>query len=302
MIELAFGESPAGALKLAKSMRCGQAMRGPVAVICAADGEARREAARGRTWQGADMEGGAADVQALTLALDIGPLSRHIGARRETLELLYGRYEGVAQSMAQSNERTLERLALAAREGGRVRLWVGAGDPAELCALYLICDQLPGARLSLVLLPAALEEDGRIAEYRSSGEVPPEAFGALAAREEALSEARRARYARLWQELARENAPLRALVNGRMMGVPEDFYDFALRAAMPEGKFPLARLLGRALTALPGVGDAWLYLRAMAMARAGELTQVAPAMDDHPYSGIYRRGPLAAPPAKERAR
>ena len=35
-------------------------------------------------------------------------------------------------------------------------------------------------------------------------------------------------YAMLWGILAEENSPLRAVVNNRVLSVPEDFYDFLI--------------------------------------------------------------------------
>lgn len=74
MIELAFGESPAGALKLAKSMKQGDRLNGAIGVIGGTRKE-QREAKKPRNWSGITMEGSSKDVEALTLALDIGDIS-----------------------------------------------------------------------------------------------------------------------------------------------------------------------------------------------------------------------------------
>jgi len=105
-----------------------------------------------------------------------------------------------------------------------------------------------------------------------------------------LSAPRREAYAALWSELAAESAPLRAVVNGRLVGVPEDFYDFALRANIPDGEFPSALLIGKALSFVNGVGHRWLHLRIRHMIGAGELIEVRPANGDHPYSNVLKRG------------
>lgn len=35
-------------------------------------------------------------------------------------------------------------------------------------------------------------------------------------------------YALEWTDLVNENSPLRAVINGKLIGVPEDFYDFRI--------------------------------------------------------------------------
>ena len=70
---------------------------------------------------------------------------------------------------------------------------------------------------------------------------------------------------------------------------------FALRANMPDGEFPLVRLIGKALNQMPGVGDRWLYLRVRAMVAAGELVEVAPPTGENPYSGVMKKGPVKSP-------
>ena len=79
------------------------------------------------------------------------------------------------------------------------------------------------------------------------------------------------------------------MVNGRLSSVPEDFYDFALRASLPEEPVKMGRVLADALTALPGVGDGWLHRRLLALLVAGELREVAPGDGEHPYSTVIQR-------------
>jgi hypothetical protein len=73
------------------------------------------------------------------------------------------------------------------------------------------------------------------------------------------------------------------------MSVPEDFYDFALRANVLEGEFKCAMLLGKTLIQVPGVGDRWLYLRILKMIEDGELIEISPPTDDWPYSAVLKR-------------
>jgi hypothetical protein len=145
--------------------------------------------------------------------------------------------------------------------------------------------------LFVIRVPAQIEQEDCVVSYRSTGEIPAEQFGSFVKKEEQVSLPQRRMYASLWGELVRENAPLRAVVNGQLMGVPEAFYDFVLRNNLPGGDFKVASLIGKALSRMPGVSDRWLYLRTQAMVQVGELLEVAPPTDNHPYSGIMKKGP-----------
>lgn len=178
--------------------------------------------------------------------------------------------------------------------GEEVRIWIADWDPGDLCGLYYVCDLLRNAELpvSLVRVPREkVRSDGTMTTYRGLGEVLPEELGELAVGAVTLTDVQRRAYANRWRELVSENAPLRAVVNGQLMSVEEDHYDFALRAALPEGTNPVraASLIGGALSRLPGVGDVWLYCRILAMLAAGELQEVTPADPDRPYSAMIAR-------------
>lgn len=293
MIELAFSESAAGGLKYAKSMTQGERLSGAVGVIGGTRKE-RRSVKTPRAWTGVTMEGGSRDVAALTLALDIGDLSdmdAGMDGRKRVLDHQFGDFADVSDTIWRTNQHTLARIREARSTLEPIRLWICPGDPGELCGLYCVCYIMgdSGTPLSVVRIPGEIERDGGITWYRGTGEVPAEELGALAAQETPVSALMRCSYATLWSGLTRENAPLRAVVNGRIMGVPADFYDFALRAQMPEGECRVAHLIGRTLGEMPGVGDRWLFLRIREMIAAGELIEVLPPEGDHPYSGTVRR-------------
>ncbi len=297
MIELAFCESAAGALKFAKSMKPGERMQCAAGVIGGTAKERKqlmREAKKPREWHGEALGGDPRDIAMLMLCADIGDISdadSGLQQRKAVLDLLYGEFAGVPDGIWNTTLKGLKRLEEAKTTHEPVRMWVCEASPAELCGLRLVCHLLQGADtpLSTVFVPAQIEKDGCLIEYRGMGDVDAELLGAMAAAyERPVSDALRQIYAAEWRALAGENAPLRALVNGRLLSVPEDFYDFALRAHMPEGEFRMAVLIGKTLGALPGVSDRWLYLRTMAMLRSGELIEVTPATGDHPYSAVIR--------------
>ena len=65
-----------------------------------------------------------------------------------------------------------------------------------------------------------------IISYRNWGEVSAEEFAEFLTYESVLTKEEVRMYAQLWTELTEDNSPLRAMINGKVTGVSEDFYDF----------------------------------------------------------------------------
>lgn len=94
----------------------------------------------------------------------------------------------------------------------------------------------------------------------------------------------------LWNNFKAENAPLRALVNGKLISVPEDFYDHIIMKNIPDRKFVMAQLIGTILGKYPlGVGDGWYALRIKKMIAKNKLEIVADKDASHPYGKILRK-------------
>lgn len=264
MIELAFSESAAGALKMAKTLPDGFSDSRP------------------------------GDITVLNFYLDIGDISGMDGSilgRKKTLNKLFAEYPGVADEIWEINYAGYARLMEAQTTLEPVRMWVLSSSPAELSGLYFVCHLLAdaGTPLSCVRIPAEIEKEDCIVSYRNTGEICPESFLEYMRYEQPVSGLQRTVYANHWTSLAQENAPLRAVVNGTLMGVPEDFYDFALRASIPDTECKIMLLIGRALGRIPGTGDQWLYLRVRAMLQSGELVLVKEA-EEHHYTAVVKRG------------
>ena len=69
-------------------------------------------------------------------------------------------------------------------------------------------------------------------------------------------------YAMAWSELVEDNSPLRAMVNGKLTGVPADFYDFLIWKRLTEKPVKQCRLIGDILGRDPlNVGDWWYAAR-----------------------------------------
>ena len=306
MIEIVFSESACGSLKIAQRFGegrfCGCAVS--VGVIgagregrLAALIQARRRARR--AWESAVPLGGdPADVYGFDLALSVGDLAEDMPGvrRRQVLERLRGFYPGAKEAAAQSvcaAAKAIEAVCRRAAAGESVRIWYSS-QPDEHCGLYWAIEQLWRANACngpvwLVSLPGWEADEARSAVERSCwGEMPPEGWhrhvGAQRLAPRALCRAFAARY----RALREENAPLRATVNGRLLSVPETFYDgliekeIAAQGAAIDEAAVIGNVLGKYR---PGVGDGYLALRIEAMLRAGKLSVLQEAPAEGPAYG-----------------
>ena len=278
MTELVFCESLAGALKMAKGMRPGTVQRG-VRCVLHEDGACTSEEYR-QVWQAPGVPGTPGQVACLALGLSMGALSGLPGlAAREAhfarCWQAYGRglnAQAAAHESVCTARRAMDALAAeAAQTQGYVRLWLGP-SPDEACGFLFACSLLAHAvcRVGVVVLGGLHPgPQGTLVQLAAGGELAPEALGAFLPQEKPLGAPQLGALSGMWAALKAEDAPLRALVNGRLMGVPEHFYDpWLLRAIPRTGSFQAAVAIGRALAAVPGVGDAVFVQRLQALLAA----------------------------------
>ena len=82
-------------------------------------------------------------------------------------------------------------------------------------------------------------------------------------------------YAILWSGLVEDNSPLRAVVNGKVLSVPEDFYDFLIWKWLKNVPVKEARLIGTILGhSQLGVGDWWYARRIESYIEQGKIRVV----------------------------
>lgn len=266
MIEVLFGESEAGAMKVAKNKIVVGKVNGPVSVWMAG-----KKAPPVKPFTGW-IEGTSAEVLCLGFMMDIGNI-------KEAMESAYRRkliYSMLAQDQWGEDEdcreglenigefyiKELQRLKDYLDDGEPVRIWY-SDVPYSRCGLYSLCQMLKEYEneISVVKLPEYIVRDACIASHESWGEISAEEFAGFLPYEKPLSKEEVNRFAMLWSGLVEDNSPLRAVVNGKVLGVPEDFYDFLIWKWLKDVPVKEARLIGNILghTQL-GVGD-WWYAR-----------------------------------------
>lgn len=324
MLEVVFGDSAAGSLRQAFA---GEPAAQVSTVLYASLEEEREltpeEAAqleeKTRRWQQAEEErlrrgwaeglpiaGSPADIMPLSLALSVGEIAEEgIGPQRQTaLEGLMGTYPSIAQEVTeellQRSRKSLATILARAGAGEEIRVWT-SDTPDDACGLAWLAHQLAAldlekVQVTQVKLPDFYEwSDGTVVRWRGWGEMDPWLWGRMAALGQPLPGNLLRRLDARWRELQRENTPLRAVVNGELVSVPETWYDPFLRKeiAAEEAEFPAARVIGHVLGKYQlGIGDGELAQRLWAMLRAGELQQVAtPGSEDPIYHCRLRKTP-----------
>lgn len=128
---------------------------------------------------------------------------------------------------------------------------------------------------------------GGIVQYGSVGEMESGEVWYFYKHRRQLTETEQAQLLSDWKRLREENAPLRAMVDGKVQSVPVDFYDEAILSGITEAEMPAALAVGRAIGELDRktgnrVGDMLVFSRIRALAQAGkiEIVQDAPTYRD----------------------
>lgn len=258
MVEVMFGEGEGGAMKIAQ----GYAENGEV------NGIKKSE------------------VVCIPFLLDIGNINEAVESeyRKNLIMELYTANGRVDKSIAKALEETwpiylneIERLKKYASQGEKIRLWY-SNAPYSICGYYYTCSLLKDyhCKVSAIKLPDYKQgSDNKILFLTNWGEVEPEEYHKYLPFEEELTASAISEYALLWNELKEDNSPLRAYVNGKLIGVLEDFYDHIIRKEIPDKEFEMVQLIGNILGKYPlGVGDWWYAKRIINMIERGELEVV----------------------------
>ena len=210
------------------------------------------------------------DVICLGFALDIGDIQKPVtGEYRSKLlySLLYQKQWGAdremkteLKSLGKTYSEELSRLRghLDNSEPIRIRY---SSAPYSMCGLMWLCSELNGSKstVSAVRLPNITVNGDTAVTYSSWGEVEP--TGLFLDWERVLSAAEINAYAQSWNRLKYENAPLRAVVNGSVVSVPANFYDFLIFKDLGDRPVREAQLIGKILNENQlGIGD-WWYAR-----------------------------------------
>ena len=295
MIEVMFGESETGSMKCAKSRKAViSGEDGPTAIFGNAALLPPREA-----W--IPIPGHAGEVVCLAYMLDVGDIREEFDSayRQELILSMYlqsgwnssKRFRQELTEGIRRNIREYRRLMEFMENGEPVRIWYSQ-TPYSLCGLYWQCSRMDGQEHEVyaVEMPPYTEcSDGVIITHHSWGNVEAEKFSTFLKYQRRLSANERRMLGSKWMELTEDNSPLRAVVNGELVGVPEDFYDFLILREITEAPVKEARLIGDILGKYPlQVGDWWYAFRIEQMIRAGKIRVLQDAKQK--YTRMICRG------------
>ncbi len=293
MLEIVFSESAKGSMKLAKIYDEEKMQSG----ICAYSGEKPSKAELKELHKGKAIGGNSQDVVYVGFSLDMGDISGEVdGVERQNMfRELWGQYHIDANEQEQffKNQREdLEKLLSAVREGTPVRIWK-SNAPYSICGFYYICNMLKNmdCEISVVSLPEykIISED-EIVTYSSWGEIRPGQLYTFLPLEKPLSRNEKHLFANRWCELVAENAPLRAVVNGKLISAPETFYDHIIIEKIPDDTFLIARLIADIMGKYQlGVSDRWYALRIDKMIESEKLIVIENRDQSHSYERFLKK-------------
>lgn len=254
MLEIVFGESACGSLKIAKGSE-------------------------------------KIDVYCFDIALSVGTISDDgLGSlRKNVLRQMLSFDPGkerdiLAEERMEKTKSSLSSLLGRYKDGEPVRIWYSC-NPDELCGMYWLMAQLRPLKcrtaIYLVRLPVwEYRKDHAVISRNGWGDVDCSEWETYLSMQEEVQPAAFSYCSMEWQRLREENAPLRVMLNGKLQSAPEDIYDsfiFRELERQPE-EFKMAYLIGGVLGRYQlGIGDVLIAWRIEKMIADGILEVVREA-------------------------
>lgn len=292
MFEVVFSDSEKGSMRLAKvydeKKQAGEA-------VSDIGNEPTKDEVK-KHFKGKAIGGNSNEVVYIGFSLDVGELSGEIDGieRQKVFCKLWGRFNFNSKEQEQffqNQRKDMEKLVSAAKAGIPIRIWKD-NAPYSICGFYFVCDTLSSidCDIRVVSLPKSIPiSESEIVEYSHWGEVTPGNFYQFTPFEEPLTQAEKKIFCDHWHNLINENAPLRAIINGKLISVPEDFYDFIITKNLPDHDFLMSRFIGKLLGEYHlGISDSWYAFRMDEMIKEHKLIVVENKDPSHPYGQVLR--------------
>lgn len=316
MIEVVFNDSAAGSLKVAQRFGKGKyPENSAVSVyVCHKDGtpatdeeleEAKKEFVEKErlAWEKAISLGGtAADVFCFELALSTGAISKDVFEmnRQSLLGNLTHTYpddsKQYVRDLACRMKDSIRNIRIRLEQREEIRIWF-SNQPDELCGFCWFMDWLNQLGIDensihFVKLPEwETEENGTLLHRISFAEVDAARWHRYLLLQKTASRVILQTCSAHWNQLVQENAPLRAVVNGRLTSVSEDFYDSFIRREIKKlpAEFREGNLIGNVFGYGFGISDSLIHSRIEQMLFSGELKVAAMPEDGQPaYCRLLR--------------
>ncbi|GMQ57218.1 hypothetical protein AN1V17_16130 [Vallitalea sediminicola] len=288
MVEVVFSDSTKGAMKVAKNYdekRIGYIGKKP------------SKAELKKHFEGQAVGGDSQDVVFLGYALDIGDISGEFDGieRQSVFQKIWGRFnfdDNEHEQFFHNQRKDMKKLMSAATNGTPIRIWK-SNTPYSTCGFYFICNVLRNidCEISVISLPEYKQvSENETVAYYDWGQIDAGKFYQFLPLEKRLSQSEKRMFSNWWCDLVTENAPLRAVVNGKLISVPVEFYDYIIIKSIPEDDFLMARFIGEIMGKYElGVSDGWYALRIDKMIEENKLIIVENKDMSHPYKKILKK-------------
>lgn len=159
------------------------------------------------------------------------------------------------------------------QSGEAVRIWLDS-TPSDVCGFLFAMELLSegSSKVSVIVLPKYEIIEGRVIEHSSWGEIIPYDYYKYVKYEKELPNELIRALAWKWRELKEENAPLRTIINGKVISVEENFYDPFIRQAFPADECTIISMIGEVIANHPlFLSDSFIAMRIKKMLADGEL-------------------------------
>jgi hypothetical protein len=178
----------------------------------------------------------------------------------------------------------LDRLIDAAKQGKEIRVW-NEMSPASVAGFYHLCFLLNPYDVDLhyIEIPRRYHNP----RYSSNGVSRSletslyDRFDELISNEILLPYFDVNYYSQLWRDLKEENAPLRAIVNGQLISVPESIFDFIILKYLDMARVEVSLIGEILLNDQKRLSDYWLASRIQTLIDKGTILVLNDS--DYPY-------------------
>ncbi|NMC57198.1 MAG: DUF1835 domain-containing protein [Eubacteriaceae bacterium] len=237
------------------------------------------------------------DVVCIGLNLDIGDISGTIDGveRKKEFVRVFSSVKFKDEEIEQffnMQRDDYEKLIRCAKDRESIRVWK-SNAAFSACAYAFVCYTLKDIDCDIreVTLPEFFDiSRDTIKQCADWGEIAPDEFKQFLHSEKKISDAEKRYQSNIWDSLKKENAPLRAVVNGKLISVCEDFYDHLIIKHIPKDSFVMARLIGTVLGSYSlGVSDGWYALRINKMIDENKLQVVLRKDKSYPYGAVLQK-------------
>ena len=189
----------------------------------------------------------------------------------------------LSKELASKEASQLNQLKKRMEQQEDVMVWTSR-NAADLCGLYFLCSQFEknSGKIWIVDLPEVMENKrtGQLQFCQNWAQVLPESFSEVLPHAKLLSQKEVSLFASRWKELVLENAPLRLVINGSLVSVPEDFYDSFLLEQLSGKPKTKANLIGSILGKADfDLSEKWIRRRIGALTETKEIQEIPNAQN-----------------------